>query len=101
LEDALTRVPIDVVPFNVDGFGRNVVSAPRNEGMSESGSTMPTRRGRETDEEVPIGFRTRRFIATDLRGSISRFLFGATELSEYVSCFLITYAPWGQADVVM
>jgi len=114
LEDALTGVPIDVVPVNV-GEGRKVVSAPRKEGMPESGSTMPTRRGRETDAVVPTGFRTGRFTATDPRGSISGllfagtelsdsvfcFLFGATELSESVSCFLITYAPWGQADVVM
>jgi len=126
LEAALTGVPI-VMPVNVGGFACAVVSIPCKYGTSESVCTTPARRGREPDGAVAAGICAPLFTAPDLPDALTGFLFAGTKLSDSVFCFLVatdlsdsvgalfsgielsdpvssrlsTYAPCGQADVVM
>jgi len=92
---------------NVGGFGAGVGATPRKKGISESGSATSTRRGRESDADVPADCGTPGFTGTELGDPVSLFLFAgtelsdpvfcslfaATELSDSVSCLLSTYAP--------
>src|SRR6266516_531238 len=94
---AFTGEPIGVIPCKLGRVGCGVVSVSLREARSVFGLSVPTRRGREADVDVPAGCRTPRFAAADFRDAFC-FLFAGTGFSD--SVFDFSLAAAGLSDSV-